>query len=127
MQSIGYSTAVPFQLLLHFALRAPLPLSFIVMATVSAFLGDFGLPFRHLVEELPGHVPPDAVGERLLGPRGHDPGGRAIRLRRLLRALGLVRRLSWPWLSRRAAGGGNLGRNSSRRPRAPGGRGQAAW
>src|SRR5262245_3900606 len=45
-----FAVAIALFLLLHFVLRAPLPLSFIVVATVSAFLGDFGIPFRHLVE-----------------------------------------------------------------------------
>ena len=31
-------------------LRAPLPLAFIVVAVVTALIGDFGIPFRHLVE-----------------------------------------------------------------------------
>ena len=39
----------PF-LALHVLLRAPLPLSFIVVAAAAAFIGDFGVPFRHLVE-----------------------------------------------------------------------------
>jgi TRAP-type C4-dicarboxylate transport system permease large subunit len=42
--------AVALFLALHFALRAPLPLSFIAVAAVAAFIGDFGIPFRHLVE-----------------------------------------------------------------------------
>jgi TRAP-type C4-dicarboxylate transport system permease large subunit len=42
--------AIALFLLLHFALRAPLPLSFIVVAVVTALIGDFGIPFRHLVE-----------------------------------------------------------------------------
>jgi len=45
-----FAVAIALFLLLHFALRAPLPLSFIVVAAVSGFLGDFGIPFRHLVE-----------------------------------------------------------------------------
>src|SRR6266704_2260365 len=32
------------------AMRAPLPLSFIVVSAVAALIGDFGIPFRHLVE-----------------------------------------------------------------------------
>src|SRR5262245_35834242 len=47
---IIFAVAIALFLLLHFVLRAPVPLSFIVVATVSAFLGDFGIPFRHLVE-----------------------------------------------------------------------------
>jgi gluconate:H+ symporter, GntP family len=42
--------AIALFLALHFVLRAPLPLSFIVVAAVAAFIGDFGIPFRHLVE-----------------------------------------------------------------------------
>ena len=45
-----FAVAIALFLLLHFVLRAPVPLSFIVVAAVSAFLGDFGIPFRHLVE-----------------------------------------------------------------------------
>src|SRR5215510_5741586 len=47
---IIFAVAIVLFLLLHFALRAPLPLSFIAVAMVSAFIGDFGVPFRHLVE-----------------------------------------------------------------------------
>jgi gluconate:H+ symporter, GntP family len=42
--------AIALFLGLHFVLRAPLPLSFIVVAIVAALIGDFGIPFRHLVE-----------------------------------------------------------------------------
>jgi TRAP-type C4-dicarboxylate transport system permease large subunit len=42
--------AIALFLVLHFALRAPLPLSFIIVAAVTALIGDFGIPFRHLVE-----------------------------------------------------------------------------
>src|SRR6266705_5315351 len=42
--------AIALFLVLHFVLRAPLPLSFIVVAAVTALIGDFGIPFRHLVE-----------------------------------------------------------------------------
>src|SRR5262245_37691630 len=45
-----FAVAIALFLLLHFALRAPVPLSFIVVAVVSALIGDFGIPFRHLVE-----------------------------------------------------------------------------
>jgi TRAP-type C4-dicarboxylate transport system permease large subunit len=45
-----FAIAIALFLLLHFALRAPLPLSFIVVAVVTALIGDFGIPFRHLVE-----------------------------------------------------------------------------
>jgi gluconate:H+ symporter, GntP family len=36
--------------LTHFVLRWPLPLAFIGVAGLTALLGDFGIPFRHLVE-----------------------------------------------------------------------------
>src|SRR3954467_12586594 len=42
--------AIALFLLLHFALRTPLPLSFIIVAAATALIGDFGIPFRHLVE-----------------------------------------------------------------------------
>jgi TRAP-type C4-dicarboxylate transport system permease large subunit len=42
--------AIAVFLVLHFVLCAPLPLSFIVVAAVTALIGDFGIPFRHLVE-----------------------------------------------------------------------------
>src|SRR5262245_60795048 len=42
--------AIGLFLVLHLALRWPLPLSFLVVAVVGALLGDFGIPFRHLVE-----------------------------------------------------------------------------
>src|SRR5882672_2072436 len=45
-----FAIAIALFLLLHFVLRAPLPLSFIVVAAVAALIGDFGIPFRHLVE-----------------------------------------------------------------------------
>src|ERR1700704_2181965 len=45
-----FAIAIALFLLLHFALRAPLPLSFIVVSAVAALIGDFGIPFRHLVE-----------------------------------------------------------------------------
>src|SRR5215831_15998566 len=45
-----FAVAIVLFLLLHFALHAPLPLSFIAVAMVSAFIGDFGVLFRHLVE-----------------------------------------------------------------------------
>src|SRR5262245_60366141 len=47
---ILFGLAIAIFLASHVWLRAPLPLAFIVVATVSAFLGDFGIPFRHLVE-----------------------------------------------------------------------------
>jgi TRAP-type C4-dicarboxylate transport system permease large subunit len=45
-----FAVAIALFLLLQFVLRAPVPLSFIVVAVVSALIGDFGIPFRHLVE-----------------------------------------------------------------------------
>jgi TRAP-type C4-dicarboxylate transport system permease large subunit len=45
-----FAVAIALFLLLHFVVRAPLPLSFIVVAVVAALIGDFGVPFRHLVE-----------------------------------------------------------------------------
>jgi len=45
-----FAIAIALFLVLHFMLRAPLPLSFIVVAVVAALIGDFGIPFRHLVE-----------------------------------------------------------------------------
>jgi TRAP-type C4-dicarboxylate transport system permease large subunit len=45
-----FTVAIALFLALHFLLRAPLPLSFIIVAAVTAFIGDFGIPFRHLVE-----------------------------------------------------------------------------
>ena len=37
-------------LVLRLALRWSLPMAFIIVAIVTAFVGDFGFPFRHLVE-----------------------------------------------------------------------------
>jgi gluconate:H+ symporter, GntP family len=45
-----FAVAIALFLASHFLLRAPLPLSFIVVAAATAFIGDFGIPFRHLVE-----------------------------------------------------------------------------
>src|SRR5438445_1083870 len=45
-----FALAIGLFLVLHVVLRWPLPLSFLVVATATALLGDFGLPFRHLVE-----------------------------------------------------------------------------
>src|SRR4051812_2487147 len=45
-----FAVAIALFLLLQFAVRTPLPLSFIVVAAVAALIGDFGIPFRHLVE-----------------------------------------------------------------------------
>jgi gluconate:H+ symporter, GntP family len=42
--------AIALFLALHVALRWPLPLAFLVVAIASALIGDFGVPFRHLVE-----------------------------------------------------------------------------
>jgi TRAP-type C4-dicarboxylate transport system permease large subunit len=45
-----FALAIALFLALHFLLRAPLPLSFIIVAALAALIGDFGIPFRHLVE-----------------------------------------------------------------------------
>jgi GntP family gluconate:H+ symporter len=45
-----FAVAIALFLLLQFAVRAPLPLSFLVVAAVAALIGDFAIPFRHLVE-----------------------------------------------------------------------------
>src|SRR5437667_8985394 len=45
-----FALAIMVFLVLHVALRWPLPLAFLVVAVVAALLGDFGIPFRHLVE-----------------------------------------------------------------------------
>jgi gluconate:H+ symporter, GntP family len=45
-----FAVAIALFLTSHFLLRAPLPLSFIIVAAVTAHIGDFGIPFRHLVE-----------------------------------------------------------------------------
>jgi hypothetical protein len=45
-----FGLAVGLFLGLHLLLRWPLPLTFITVAVASALLGDFGIPFRHLVE-----------------------------------------------------------------------------
>src|SRR5947207_12475112 len=47
---IIFGLAIALFLLLHVVLRWPLPFSFLVVAVATALLGDFGLPFRHLVE-----------------------------------------------------------------------------
>jgi GntP family gluconate:H+ symporter len=47
---IIFGLAIALFLLLHVALRWPLPLAFLSVAVVAALLGDFGIPFRHLVE-----------------------------------------------------------------------------
>jgi len=46
---IIFALAIALFLVLH-VLRWPLPLSFLVVVVATALLGDFGLPFRHLVE-----------------------------------------------------------------------------
>ena len=47
---IIFGLAIALFLVLHVGLRWPLPLSLLVVAVATALLGDFGLPFRHLVE-----------------------------------------------------------------------------
>jgi hypothetical protein len=47
---IIFSLAIGLFLGLHLLLRWPLPLTFIAVAVAAALLGDFGIPFRHLVE-----------------------------------------------------------------------------
>jgi hypothetical protein len=47
---IIFALAIALFLALHIALRWPLPLAFLVVAVATALLGDFGIPFRHLVE-----------------------------------------------------------------------------
>src|SRR5580692_5830660 len=47
---ILFALALALFLGLHLLLRWPLPLTFIVVAAATALLGDFGIPFRHLVE-----------------------------------------------------------------------------
>ena len=47
---IIFALAIALFLALHLGLRWPLPLAFLVVAVVTALLGDFGIPFRHLVE-----------------------------------------------------------------------------
>src|SRR3979490_1702335 len=42
--------AIALFLVSHLALRWPLPLAFLVVAVATALLGDYGIPFRHLVE-----------------------------------------------------------------------------
>src|SRR5882672_7434114 len=45
-----FALAIALFLTLHVALRWSLPLAFLVVAIASALIGDFGVPFRHLVE-----------------------------------------------------------------------------
>jgi GntP family gluconate:H+ symporter len=47
---IIFALAIALFLALHVRLRWPLPLAFLVVAVAAALLGDFGIPFRHLVE-----------------------------------------------------------------------------
>jgi gluconate:H+ symporter, GntP family len=47
---IIFALAVGLFLGFHLLLRWPLPLTFITVAVATALLGDFGIPFRHLVE-----------------------------------------------------------------------------
>jgi gluconate:H+ symporter, GntP family len=47
---IIFALAIGLFLGLHLLLRWPLPLTFIAVAVTTALLGDFGIPFRHLVE-----------------------------------------------------------------------------
>src|SRR5262245_25918039 len=45
-----FGLAIGLFLISHVALNWPLPLAFVAVAVVTALLGDFGIPFRHLVE-----------------------------------------------------------------------------
>src|SRR2546430_16151417 len=45
-----FGIAIALFLALHVALHRPLPLAFLVVSIVAALIGDFGIPFRHLVE-----------------------------------------------------------------------------
>src|SRR5205807_3071772 len=47
---IIFALALALFLVLHVGLRWPLPLAFLVVAVAAALVGDFGIPFRHLVE-----------------------------------------------------------------------------
>jgi len=47
---IIFALAIGLFVLVHLMLRWPLPLAFIAVAAAAALLGDFGVPFRHLVE-----------------------------------------------------------------------------
>jgi GntP family gluconate:H+ symporter len=47
---IIFALAIGLFVLAHLVLRWPLPLAFIAVAAAAALLGDFGVPFRHLVE-----------------------------------------------------------------------------
>jgi GntP family gluconate:H+ symporter len=47
---IIFALAIGLFVLAHLVLRWPLPLAVIAVAAAAALLGDFGVPFRHLVE-----------------------------------------------------------------------------
>jgi GntP family gluconate:H+ symporter len=47
---IIFALAIALFLLAHVVLRWPLPLALLAVAVGAALLGDFGIPFRHLVE-----------------------------------------------------------------------------
>src|SRR5258708_22326310 len=47
---IVFALAIGLLLGMQLLLRWPLPLTFIAVAVATALLGDFGIPFRHLVE-----------------------------------------------------------------------------
>src|SRR5262245_61036469 len=53
---IIFALAIGLFLGLHLLLRWPLPLIFIAVAFAAALLGDFGIPFRHLVEGAFGFI-----------------------------------------------------------------------
>jgi len=53
---IVLALAVGLFLGLHLLLHWPLPLTFITVAVAAALLGDFGIPFRHLVEGAFGFI-----------------------------------------------------------------------
>jgi TRAP-type C4-dicarboxylate transport system permease large subunit len=53
---IIFALAIGLFLGLHLLLRWPLPLTFIAVAVTAALLGDFGVPFRHLVEGAFGFI-----------------------------------------------------------------------
>src|SRR5712671_8143851 len=53
---IIFALAIGLFLGSHLLLRWPLPLTFIAVAVAAALLGDFGIPFRHLVEGAFGFI-----------------------------------------------------------------------
>jgi TRAP-type C4-dicarboxylate transport system permease large subunit len=53
---IIFALAIGLFLGFHLLLRWPLPLTFIAVAVAAALLGDFGIPFRHLVEGAFGFI-----------------------------------------------------------------------